>query len=197
MQITVSTPWPNSAKPCSGLCMVRRLPSKAKGLVTTRHGERAHLARQAGNDRSASRPRSPAQAGGDKHHVGAFQGFNDLFRVLERCPPPDFRVASRTQSLGQLRAQLNFQRGIGSQQRLRVGIGHQKVDAFQVGCDHAVDGVAAASADPDHLDFRARAQFVRKIHPEVTQVIFTPHDGSLSIADCQLSIDACRLTIVD
>ena len=169
------------------------LAFEGEGLGNHRHGERAQLARQAGDDGSAPRPRSPAQAGGDKHHVRAFQGFDDLFRVLQSRPPADFRVASRTQSLGQLGAQLNLQWGIGSLERLRVGIGHQKVHAFHVGGDHAVDRIAPASPDADHLDFGAVAQFIRKIHPEVAQAGSLAHDGSPSIDDW---IDLSIATII-
>ena len=157
---------------------MRRLPSKAKGLVTTATVSAPSLARQAGHDGSAARPRAPAQPSGDKHHVRAFQGFDDLLRILQRRPPSDFRIAARTQSLGELRAQLNLQWGIGRLQRLGVGVGHKKVHAFQFGGDHAVDRIAPAAAHSNHLDLCAVAQFVREIHPEVPQLVFTPHDGS-------------------
>ena len=37
-------------------------------------------------------------------------------------------------------------------QRLHVGVDREEIDAGKTGGDHAIDGVAAASADADHLD---------------------------------------------
>jgi len=42
--------------------------------------------------------------------------------------------------------------GIRQQQRLRVGVDRDELDALQPRVDHAVDGVAAAAADTDDLD---------------------------------------------
>src|SRR5205814_1279899 len=61
-------------------------------------GECAELARQARDDRCAARARAAAQAGGDKYHVGAFQGVNDLVRIFQGGAAPDFGIRSRAQS---------------------------------------------------------------------------------------------------
>ena len=37
-------------------------------------------------------------------------------------------------------------------QRLHVGVGGDELHAAQSGADHAIDGVAASAADPDHLE---------------------------------------------
>ena len=42
--------------------------------------------------------------------------------------------------------------GVGHQQRLRVGVDRDELDAREPGVDHAVDGVRAAAADADDLD---------------------------------------------
>ena len=42
-------------------------------------------------------------------------------------------------------------------ERLEVGVGDDELDALEAGAHHAVDGVAAAAADADHLDARAGA----------------------------------------
>ena len=41
-------------------------------------------------------------------------------------------------------------------ERLQVGVGDDELDAVEADAHHAVDGVAAAAADADHLDPRAR-----------------------------------------
>src|SRR5205807_10306674 len=42
-------------------------------------------------------------------------------------------------------------------ERLQIGVGDDELDAVEAGVDHAVDRIAAASADADHLDAGARA----------------------------------------
>jgi hypothetical protein len=39
-------------------------------------------------------------------------------------------------------------------ERLRVGVGDQELDPFQLGVDHVVDRVAAGAAESDHHDAR-------------------------------------------
>jgi hypothetical protein len=41
---------------------------------------------------------------------------------------------------------------------LQIGVGDEEVDALDAGLDHAVDRVAAAAADADDLDARARGR---------------------------------------
>ena len=43
-------------------------------------------------------------------------------------------------------------RGLCAAQRLSIGVGGAKFHMAQAGLDHAVDGVAAASADADDAD---------------------------------------------
>ncbi|MBW8844903.1 MAG: hypothetical protein JF607_08035 [Burkholderiales bacterium] len=45
--------------------------------------------------------------------------------------------------------------GLGTVQRLRVGIGADEFHALNALGDHVVDRVAAATTDPDHLDLGA------------------------------------------
>ena len=51
--------------------------------------------------------------------------------------------------------------GVGAQ-RLQVGVGDDELDAVEAGLHHAVDGVAAAAADADHLDARAGVALPRR-----------------------------------
>ena len=131
---------------------MRRLPSKANGLVTTATvsapislASDAMIGRRAGAG-------AAAQAGGDEHHVGAFQRFDDLVGILERGLAADFGIRARAQAIGQLHAKLQLHRRVRHAQRLQIGVGDDELDAFHAGIDHAVDRVAAAAAHADHLD---------------------------------------------
>ena len=42
--------------------------------------------------------------------------------------------------------------GVAHEQRLRIGVDGDELDALQTGVDHAVDGVDAATTDADDLD---------------------------------------------
>ena len=51
-------------------------------------------------------------------------------------------------------------------QRLQVGVGDDELDAVEAGAHHAVDGVAAAAADADHLDAGARTGLLVEPQPQ-------------------------------
>ena len=53
-----------------------------------------------------------------------------------------------------------------SLQRLQVGVGDDELDAVEAGLHHAVDGVAAAAADADHLDARAGVRLFVEAQPQ-------------------------------
>src|ERR1700721_2248499 len=63
------------------------LTFKAEGASDDRDGERAHFAGQGRDHRSSASAGAAAQTSGDKHHVGAFQGFNDLFGIFQGRAP--------------------------------------------------------------------------------------------------------------
>ena len=127
--------------PCSA-CTERRRPSKANGRVTTPMVSAPMLLGDLGDDRRAAGAGAAALARGDEHHVGALEHLFDLVAVLlgglrptsgsEPAPRP--RVSSRPMS--------SFTSASLMQQRLRVGVDRDELDALQPGVDHAVDGVA-------------------------------------------------------
>ena len=116
-------------------------------------------------DASARRPRAPARA-----MIGA---------APVPVPPPMPQVTNTRSALGEhaahlvavlldrlaadlgaragaepareLLADLDLHVGLRVQQRLRVGVDRDELDALEVLLDHAVDGVAAATADADDL----------------------------------------------
>ena len=65
---------------------------------------------------------------------------------------PDVRVGTRAEPARRAGADLHLQVGLQHEQRLRVGVHGDELDAGQARLDHAVDGVRAAAADSGDLD---------------------------------------------
>ena len=99
-----------------------------------------------------------AHAGGDEHHVGAGQGLLDGIAILQCRGSPHLRVGAGAEALGRSGAELQ---GIRVQRLecLAVGVGGDELDAGHGVGDHALDGVAAAAADADYLDYRVLRGF--------------------------------------
>src|SRR5439155_13071244 len=113
-------------------------------------------------------PGASAQAGGDKDHVSAFQRVDQLFGVFGSGAPADLGVGARPKAFRQLGPELNFHWRARRLERLHVGVGDHKLHALELGGDHAVDGVASATAHADHLDLGAPFDVVREVHSQVT-----------------------------
>ena len=64
----------------------------------------------------------------------------------------DLGVAPGPEPPGQLPPDVELQVGVAHEQRLRVGVDGDELDALQPGLDHPVHGVDAAAADAHHLD---------------------------------------------
>ena len=64
----------------------------------------------------------------------------------------DYRIASGTQAASQFLSELDALLRCRLQQRLGVRIQHPVAHALEVGGNHPVYRIAAATADPDHLD---------------------------------------------
>ena len=79
-------------------------PFETEGLGDDGHGERAQFLGERRHHRSRASAGAAAQAGGDEHHVGAFQQVDDALGVFERGLPPDRRVRARAQAVGDLGA---------------------------------------------------------------------------------------------
>ena len=65
----------------------------------------------AGNDRRRAGTGAAAHAGGDEHHVGAFQLFFDFFRSFFRRFAADFGTGAGTEPAGGFHAELDFAAG--------------------------------------------------------------------------------------
>ena len=62
------------------------------------------------------------------------------------APAPSPRV--------ELRADVELQVGVAHEQRLRIGVDRDELDALEPSVDHAVDRVRSAAADADDFDHR-------------------------------------------
>ena len=94
----------------------------------------------------------PAHAGGDKEQVRV--GHRFLYKLVgfQRGFLAPGGVAADPQALGEVLADLDAVGGLAAAEVLRVGVHRHELHQAHVGFDHAVDGVAAASADADDLD---------------------------------------------
>src|SRR5271157_779860 len=67
----------------------------------------------------------------------------------------------------QLDTKLDLYWRVGTLQRLKVRVRDDKLHAFEVRLDHAVDGVPTAAADTDNLDLRAVNLLFVKVNPDI------------------------------
>ena len=117
-------------------------------------GECLELASELGDDRCAAGAGAAALSGGDEDHVGALQRLLQLVAALLRGGQADGRIGSGAEAAGGLRADVDLHIGVRHQQRLRVGVHGDELDAAETGVDHPIDGVRTAAADADDLDDR-------------------------------------------
>ena len=68
-------------------------------------------------------------------------------------------------------------RGIALE-RLQVGIGDDELDTVEPRSDHAVDGVAAAAADANHLDPRARVRLLVEAEAKAARLLVLADVGA-------------------
>ena len=66
----------------------------------------------------------------------------------------DIGVSACAQSPGEFAADIELDVGVAHEQRLRVSVDRDELDALESLFDHAIDGVDAATADSDDLDNR-------------------------------------------
>ena len=147
----VSTFSLRSSVYCSATSL-RRIPSKLNGFVTTPTVSAAEVLGDLGDDRRRARAGATAHAGGDEDHVGVLERLVDLLRVLLGRALADARVGAGAKAARHLVADADLVRRVALEQRLRIGVHADELDAHHLGADHPVDGVAAAATDPDDLD---------------------------------------------
>ena len=117
-------------------------------------GERAEGPSHVRDHRRAAGAGAAALAGRDEDHVGALEHLLDLLAVIFGGLVADIGIGAGAQSPGELAADIELDVGVAHEQRLRVGINSDELDASESLFDHAIDGVDTATADSDDLDNR-------------------------------------------
>ncbi len=64
----------------------------------------------------------------------------------------DFRIATGTETTGEIPTDVQLDVGIRHEQGLGIGIDGDELNTLQAGVDHAVDRVATPAADADDFD---------------------------------------------
>ena len=73
-------------------------------------------------------------------------------RLSSRGGEPDARVGAGAEAARRLRADVDLHVGLGHEERLRVRVHRDELDAGDAGLDHPRHRVRAAAADADDLD---------------------------------------------
>src|SRR6185312_1131696 len=97
--------------------------------------------------------RSAALAGGDEDHVRALERFLQLVAALLCGGKSDRRIRTCPETARGGRPDMDLHVGVADHQRLRIGVYGDELDARETGVHHPVDGVRAAAADADDLDY--------------------------------------------
>jgi hypothetical protein len=83
-------------------------PFKVERLRYHGHCQRIQFRSQRGNNWCATGSRAATKSSGHEHHIGAFEHFYNLVRSFKGCLTSDYRISSRSESLGQAASQLNL-----------------------------------------------------------------------------------------
>ena len=122
---------------------------EAEGLRDDGHREDAHLLRDFGNDGSRTRTGAAAHAGRDEEQVRAANRFGHLFALFLRGGGAHFGTRTRAEPGA---AELDVHVSLRALKGLVVGIGRNELNTLGAVRNHVFDGIAAATADADHLD---------------------------------------------
>ena len=115
-------------------------------------GERAQALGDPRDDGGTTGAGATTLAGGDEDHVGPLEDLLDLLGVVLGGALADLGVGAGAEPAGELTADVELDVGVAHQQRLRVGVDRDELDALEADLDHPVDGVDTAAADADDLD---------------------------------------------
>ena len=136
-----------------------RLRSALRALEAERHGhdadgQRADLARDAGDDRGCARAGPPALAGGDEDHVRAAKRPLDLVVGLLGCAAADVRLRAGAEAARELAPDVDLHLGVAERELLEIGVDGDELDGGDARVDHPVDRVQPGAADTHDLDVR-------------------------------------------
>ena len=116
--------------------------------------ERAERPGHVRDHRCPPRARPAALARGDEDHVGALEHLLDLLAVIFRRTAADLGVGARAQTAGELPPDVELDVRVAHEQRLRVRVDRDELNALEPLFDHPVHGIDAAPSDTDDLDDR-------------------------------------------
>src|SRR5690606_2115631 len=115
------------------------------------NSQNAHFFGNLRNYRSSTCTGTTAHAGSDKHHVRTLQGFHDALAVFLGSLAANLGVGACTKTLGNLGAQLQNGACRYALERLRISVGTDKLNAFQIAANHVVNGVTAAATHANYF----------------------------------------------
>src|SRR5690606_3305579 len=110
------------------------------------------LLRDLRDDRRGARAGTAAHTRGHEHHLGAAKHLVDFVAALIGRAFAAAGVTADTEPLGQLLADADAIWRLRIHEGLRVGVAGDERDARDLRADHAVHGIAAATADAHDLD---------------------------------------------
>ncbi len=123
---------------------------KVKRLGDNADSQNTGIAGGAGNHWCRTGSGAAAHASRDESHMRALQHIDNFRHGLFRRALPDFRIGTGAEAFGQLAAHLDTAIAFAGRQRLRVGIGHNKVNTLKTGGNHVIDRIATGSANADN-----------------------------------------------
>ena len=118
------------------------------------HSQDAHLLGDGGHDGGRSGAGAATHARRDEQKIGPPDGLGDGVAALLGGLFADLGIAAGAQAPGELVPDLDAGLGLGQVEGLFVGVERHELRALDVGVDHAVDRVVAASADAQNFDLR-------------------------------------------
>ena len=133
-------------------CCARRRPSNENGRVTTPTVSASSSRASSATIGAPPVPVPPPSPAVTKIMSAPFSASFSSSRLSGRGRAADVRVGAGAEPARRLRADVDLHVGVAHQERLRVGVHRDELDAGQARVDHPVDGVRAAAADADDLD---------------------------------------------
>ena len=124
-----------------------------EGLGHHAYRQDAGLVSQVSHDGCCAGAGAAAHAGGDEHHVGAFQNLGNLAPALLSGLLADFRLGACAHTAGELLTDLHLILTNGLVQVLLIGVDDDEIHALHTGFNHTVNNIVTGAADTDNLNF--------------------------------------------
>ena len=146
--------WALSSSAAFSATSLRLLPSNANGLVTTPIVSAPPSLAICATTGAAPEPVPPPSPAVMKTMSESRERLGDLLGVLLGRALADRRVAAGAEPAGDLVADPDLVRRVRLEERLRIRVAGDELDAHHLGPDHPVDRIAPATPDPDDADQR-------------------------------------------